>query len=383
MGMGISQTSLLRFGNRAAQSITSYGNQIRTGQRDSKAGLSGEGTGLSSSERQNLKARQRQLIESKNAIQGIGADGKKAFQGQSANSILGNSQAYRDALSASRTKSKDTSLKMKKLRYDFKGISSQIMRSKTSTSARQAVSKAKREVARLKRLQNNSDYDQDELQAAISHAKAMERVAKKKVNHLLEEEMGKIGSQCLGSLEEQEEKLEDGQSLEEQERLLSEGENLEQLEGEDLEAMQDMADARYEDLTSPTMSLEALGGSMEDAMAAVMEEMQDTMSEMLEDMGFEDLTEDFMAVAEKDMDPADLKMMKIKHRCKEMKEMAEADGEYLKAIFDQLQKQREGAVSNMVTGTQGASSNMPSFSMEVPAMQVSAFETTGGFDISI
>ena len=59
-------------------------------------------------------------------------------------------------------------------------------------------------------------------------------------------------------------------------------------------------------------------------------------------------------------DPADLKMMKIKHRNKEMKDIFKADAEYLKAVFNHLEKMKDnvviptgnaGAVSAGMTGT--------------------------------
>lgn len=44
------------------------------------------------------------------------------------------------------------------------------------------------------------------------------------------------------------------------------------------------------------------------------------------------------------MDPADLKMMKIKHRNKEMKDIVKADAEYLKAVFNHLEKMKDNVV---------------------------------------
>lgn len=427
--------NMLQYGNRAAQSITSYGTQIRTGQASERGMANKEARTLSASERQNLKSKQRMLIESKNAIQNLTVDGKKVYKGQSANSILAGSQSYANALSTSRTKAKDTALKLKKLRYDFKGISSQIVRSKTSSSARLAVSKAKREVVRLKRLQGNSEYDDEELQAAISHAKSMERVAKKKVRHLLEEEMVKVsGGKCLGDLEEKE----DLQNEEEQDAFNAEdvlnGENEdlfsenpeEEWFGDDL-TYGILANANNQDFENPMaqileafqdkmanlmdsmsdLTAEMAESSVSDLMDSMMEEMWDSLGELMEDMGLDDLTEDLIASADAEMDPADYKMMKIKHRCKEMKDMAEADGEYLKAIFDQLQKQLHGAAENALkgmnapqSGGMGFANSFPtgaSFSSSVSeeasispdvvstgsASVASMPVSTGGFDVSI
>lgn len=117
------------------------------------------------------------------------------------NQILG----YSDSVRTARSKAKDASLEVKKLQYNFKSISTQILRSKTSANARQIAGKARREVLRLKRQRQSGAYDDEELQAAIVHAQAMERVAKKKARHLQEEELMKVsGGPCAGETGEDE-----------------------------------------------------------------------------------------------------------------------------------------------------------------------------------
>ena len=115
-------------------------------------------------------------------------------------SYMSNMQKYSELLRTQRTKAKDVSGKLKKLKYHYKDISSKIMRSKTSAMARQVVSQAKREVLRLKREKQSGKYDSEEIDAAIVHAKAMERIARKKMKHLEEEEMAKAcGGLCADS----------------------------------------------------------------------------------------------------------------------------------------------------------------------------------------
>lgn len=53
------------------------------------------------------------------------------------------------------------------------------------------VGQAEREVLRLKREKMKENVDETEIDAAINHAKAMERVARRKVKHLLQEELAK------------------------------------------------------------------------------------------------------------------------------------------------------------------------------------------------
>ena len=65
------------------------------------------------------------------------------------------------------------------------------------------------------------------------------------------------------------------------------------------------------------------------------------MSELLEELDLTDLSETMYA-PDPDMSEDDLKMLKIKHRGKEMKEIAEADKEYLKGIMEH-NKDKNGA----------------------------------------
>ena len=74
-----------------------------------------------------------------------------------------------------------------------------------------------------------------------------------------------------------------------------------------------------------------------------MDDFSEEMQALLEDMGLEELSES-LEVVKGDMDPADLRMMKIKHRNKEMKEIVKADSEYLKAYFEHLEKPEGGSV---------------------------------------
>ncbi len=130
----------------------------------------------------------------------------QSTQTQAANSwgqdsIVTSSLSYSESLRNQRQQTKNTTLALKKLKYQFKNISSKILRSKTSQAAKQAAGQARREIMRLKRQKQNSDSDSDseEIDAAIAHAQAMERVAKKKAKHLEEEEMMKAaGGICQG-----------------------------------------------------------------------------------------------------------------------------------------------------------------------------------------
>ena len=73
--------------------------------------------------------------------------------------------------------------------YNYKTVASKIQRAKTSISAGQAVLAAKRETLKIKRKISSGDGDPEELQFALTHAKRLEMVARKKKHHLELEEM--------------------------------------------------------------------------------------------------------------------------------------------------------------------------------------------------
>lgn len=329
---------------------------------------------------------------------------------QNNKSVLEQSLSYASQLQASRTKAKESSLEKKKLQYSFKKISSQIVRSKNSVSARKAVQAAKREIMRLKRLKANGEYDEEEVQLAIDHAKAMEKVAKKKVAHLEQEEMVERAHKGAGAaLEEvQENKDDSNEKTEEAEDAISE---------EDLEASEMDIDEEYDEtdyqavydsirqeVEEAQMQMEELSAeisentqeiaeSSNDAMSQMMDELSEEMSEMLEEMDLTDLAETMYA-PDPNMSEDDLKMLKIKHRGKEMKEIAEADKEYLKGIMEHEKSKQMGAdgmsgagpaAPSASFGTGDAPKITPVISMPGAAAGATTIAPTisGGFDVSV
>ena len=235
--------------------------------------------------------------------------------------------------------------KMKKLQYNFKLISSQIMRAKTSSSASQAVSSAKRMVAQLRRKRKSGEYDDEELDAAITHALAMERVAKKHVRYLQQEEWAERSGQIS------EEKLpeEDPKRTEDASEFSTEfsedtGDGFEELSEQMEQIRQELAE-----------SLAEIPDEFAEEMAQLMQEYADMMSETMEDLGG-DLLESFSGF-DANMDPEDLKALKQKHRAKEMQEIAKADAKYLKAIFEKYAADRQQA-ANGVSQAMGTMNGM-------------------------
>ena len=256
-------------------------------------------------------------------------------------SIVTSTLSYSESLRNQRQQTKNTTLALKKLKYQFKNISSKILRSKTSQAAKQAAGQARREVLRLKRQKQSGNYDDDEIEAAINHAKAMERVAKKKAKHLEEEEMAK----AAGGIWQGEKVCTD-----EEERTSETDQNTdpkveEELPCEASDAQSDMDLEKYDYLQLDQFLLQTsdLMAEMSDFTSEMMQELSDSMRDVMEEMGIDDLSDTMLSV-KKDIDPADLKMMKIKHRNKEMKEIVKADAEYLKAVFDRLEKMKDNPV---------------------------------------
>ena len=310
----------------------------------------------------------------------------QSTQTQAANSwgqdsIVTSSLSYSESLRNQRQQTKNTTLALKKLKYQFKNISSKILRSKTSQAAKQAAGQARREIMRLKRQKQNSDSDSEEIDAAIAHAQAMERVAKKKAKHLEEEEMVKAaGGICQGDRISEEE-TKDAQDAEAENARNAEEMSVEDSADEvsgDFSAYEYAADSYdisdYIDLGMDVFYTQAgdFMSEMSDFTSEMMQEMSDSLRDLMEEMGLDGLSDTAVSV-NREMDPADLKMMKIKHRNKEMKDIVKADAEYLKAVFNHLEKMKDnvviptgnaGAVSSGMTGT--------SFSADAVGVGVSA-----------
>ena len=294
-------------------------------------------------------------------------------QMQSANSwsqdsIVTSSLSYSESLRNQRQQTKNTTLALKKLKYQFKNISSKILRSKTSQAAKQAAGQARREVLRLKRQKQSGNYDDDEIQAAIDHAKAMERVAKKKAKHLEEEELAK----AAGGIWQGEKVCTDEEERTSETDQNTDPETEEEVVREASDAQSDMDLEEYDDpqLDQFLLQTSDLMSEMSDFTSEMMQKLSDSMRDMMDELGMDELSDTVLSV-KKDIDPADLKMMKIKHRNKEMKEIVKADAEYLKAVFDRLEKMKDNPVIPSGSGMSlSAGSSGTSFSADAAGIGV-------------
>lgn len=210
--------------------------------------------------------------------------------------------------------SKSSSQKKKPLQYNFKQISSQIMQSKTPANARKVMTKARAKVVELLRKQSGGIFDDRELRAAIVHAKKMERIAKKRMKHLQQEEEAKQNNEKSDKMEDPELEMEDVLSNDELEE----------------EKVKD------EELLKIMQELQAL--------------MEESLDDLMDETKFGDLVDEVMGIAEEEMEPEDLERLKKKHRSDELREITEADMKYLKALFDKLEKDKQEASSNISNG---------------------------------
>ena len=312
----------------------------------------------------------------------------QAANSWSQDSIVTSSLSYSESLRNQRQQTKNTTLALKKLKYQFKNISSKILRSKTSQAAKQAAGQARREVLRLKRQKQNSDSDSEEIDAAIAHAQAMERVAKKKAKHLEEEEMVKAaGGICQGDRISEEETKDvqdaEAENAQNEEEMSAEG-SADEVSG-DLSAYEYAADSYdisdYIDLGMDEFYAQAgdFMSEMSDFTSEMMQEMSDSLRDLMEEMGL-DVEADTVVSVNREMDSADLKMMKIKHRNKEMKDIVKADAEYLKAVFDHLEKMKDNVViptgggMSLSAGSSGTSFSADAAGIGVPTVPASVID---------
>ena len=335
---------------------------------------------------QEIREQMRLLNGSGNQVSGNQQStvGTKSFVVQT-KSFVETMQDYNEKLQQQRLQTKNTTNQLKKLKYSFKNISGKLIRSKTSTSARQVVGEAKREVLRLKQQKQTGKYDCEEIDAAISHAKAMERVARKKVRHLEEEELAKACGACSDRLEEYRKDLED--EWEEQETQADKEENcesednlgaydvgMEEYAFEQYDISLEGMDSLYDEIGTFFETVDSQMADFDGLTDEVLDELMESMEDLLSEMGLDEWADAFVDVKQ-DMDPADLKLMKIKHRSKELKEIAKADAKYLKAVFEQLEKQKAGASiplgNTTSSGMAFAQSNAASFAAPVADMGAS------------
>lgn len=239
--------------------------------------------------------------------------------------------------------SKPSKKTAKRLQYNFKQISNQIMMSKTSNSAGKAVTKAKGKVAELLKKQRTGDYNENELRRAIIHAKKMERIARKRMANLEQEEDAERKRKDAG---------------------------LEEIDAEEL------FDEKKEIDSETEYSAEEMQELMREMQELVMEEMQSSMDELTDETGLDELSEELTKGVKESVDPEELERLKKKHRSDELREIAEADMKYLRAFFNQLQREKQALSS-------GVSLQLGGYEMPVETPSMPPMTELGGVDLSV
>lgn len=252
--------------------------------------------------------------------------------------------------------SKPKEVKKKKLNYNFKEISNQILQTKTAVNAGQVVSRAFSQVVLLRLKYRTGQYDEQEVRHAIEHAEQMARVAKKRMKHLQEEESAKKhGGVCQADLDEETQEM-------------------------------DLGDLEAEEGGSPGISEEDLKEIMQELKEEMREEMRDMeelAKELSEELDMDELTGEVIQTVRAEMDPEDLELLKKKHRAEELREIMEADMKYLKAVFDKLAKEKQENSSGGFSNSSGVSLEIGGLEMPVEIAEAPVAVEGGGMDVSV
>ena len=245
----------------------------------------------------------------------------------------------------------------KRLKYNYKAVSKKIIQSKDSNSAEKAVTAARQATRDLKRQAAEGKCDAEDIEAALLHAKRMENLAEKHLKFIKEEETaehfqkeGNVTAAFASTL-----LVEDSESA-----LSSKKEADEDMKKEVRDYLRslgyefkDEEDVEIDDtrVTGEAASRNSIRNSDARDMASLTEDMTEEMSDELSDLSDMLDTPDLYG-----MDPSDVKMLKQKHRAKEMKEMAEADAEYLKAVFEKMNESMHTDAAAQAAGAFGGGS---------------------------
>lgn len=219
-----------------------------------------------------------------------------------------------------------------KFQYNPQEISMQIQRAKTSSGAGQAAVKATRKVLELKCKLAKGGEDTGEIQLALVHAKRIERVAKKKKRHLQLEELVAATQKRDDRLEKEQESQSsvspwDSRDISE-EKVTDE---LAELDRQQSEKFAAIAEQRQNELTENADNIEEMVASIDALLEKISGKEQQMLEESLEAL-------ELTGVVDPHMSEEDLKMLRIKHRNAERKDIVKADSDYFKEQMEHIQK---------------------------------------------
>ena len=193
----------------------------------------------------------------------------------------------------------------------------------------------------LYKRRKSGEYDEEEIARAILHAEQVLRACKKKEKHLKMEEAAEKHMK-ESAIEEQENPVEEAAANEKEQAL----------EAEEFDALMEKLELD-------------------------MEEMYEKAEETSE---FDEELEELSKAMSGDMEPQDLKQLKLKHRSEEQRDILQADLKYLKALFDRLQAEKESNGKGSSSKTYSGSGVIMTFDgMDVPVEpEIPASPETGG-----
>lgn len=253
--------------------------------------------------------------------------------------------------------SRPNKTKPKRTGYNFKEISAEILRAATSSSARRAATRASSTVASLRRKLGTSDYDSNELKNALAHARKMEKIARKKIKHLKQEEELERLSKRQGG----------GTSI-----SIDQPENQEPEPGK-VHSQKEDVERKEAELRRQLQEYEKL--------------MQECLEDFEELAESDPLDEELTVSIAQASSPEDIELLKKKHRAKERKEILEADLQYLKALFHDMEKEKQASANTTIHATNTTTTRTaPELSIpELPPQptEAPAIPTGGGLDIKI
>ncbi len=241
----------------------------------------------------------------------------------------------------------------KRLKYNYKSVSKKIIQSKDSNSAEKAVTAARQATRDLKCQAAEGKCDAEDIEAALLHAKRMEVVAEKHLKFIREEETaehfqkeGNITSALAAT----------PNTSDSDAALLSEKKADEDLKAEVRDYLESLGyESKTETNDARSAGIEGSLGGARDADISDMAELTDDMTKGLNEE-LSNLSDMLDAPDLYNMSPEDVKLLKQKHRAKEMKEMAEADAEYLKAVFEKLNESMHTDAAAQAAASMGGGS---------------------------
>lgn len=239
-----------------------------------------------------------------------------------------------------------------KIKYAYKAKSAKIREAKSSAAVSELCARLSAEIKDLIEKLKSGEYDQTEILRALMHAERLEAAALKKLQDLRTEEAAERAMKSKkGQQQEGEGKAEggaEGQNAVEKSagEKSGEGELLAKLLPKDTNRLPGESGKpvfeRERTLTSflKAGGAKSLDASLQKALEGIEKETEEMMREMGGGASLSQDDRDLMRALSGEMTPEDLKEMKARHRSAEERILAYADAEYLKALFSELEQQR-------------------------------------------